>query len=550
MRTEPIRRNRQTPRPRFALVTDKKYANPKLEKKDASQFNDNIDTAEIIQNQLRLIIPFVYGMEYKAIVEELGKKGWLANNIEDGILHRNLYSHLNGLISKELRPDTIGRFFNLPLGKWEEWDVPSTEIELLILKNQDDEGIPFRIKSINLYAFETQVCFLEILVDDWLSEETGLFECTEKGVELANQLLRGNLTRDTTMSFNLKNHFRSFTNKLSNNMKIRYFFESEGIGESMHSANRRIPNRCLLYQSLLAYHPTGNSRNTEFKKAIGKELYKIRNRKMYTYLALDEDLKINQNNPEVLQLARTTTVGASLSGIGRITIFSSKSDIGKYMYDLSREYTYFYLYLLNLHQRYALLYISETASQFPSTMDQYLERLKNKEQVNSPEDLQEKITFFKLRCDFRQVSGDVQLVRYYDLLRRNMRIEEQLSELDGEMKMLSELTSLTKLRKKEEEQKELEERKEIEQRKKEFLEEKRNRFQILVLILTTIFVTISTVADWLGIIQGFTEQVLPAFGGIIFKFYIGGISVILFALISICIYFLIMTWKNKKELDK
>lgn len=558
----------------FQVIDEPKYIEANIGKKDSTAFDESMKTSEIVQNQIKLIVPFVFDVNYEVVTGVLVDNGWVIHTIDDYVLSKNLFSHSNSLITEQSANSTIGKLFRLSAAERAFYGLPSNEEEIVYLEDRLGEGLPFRIKDINLYVFETQISFLEIHVGDWVSGDTNISECTEKAVDLANLLMKGKLLRlngsGTTSNFNLK----PFIDNLSEILNITYFFDKTG----------NEPNRSLLYQSILAYHPQyrdsseinrlgrergrnvsdnrrgRSSRINTIIAEIGAELYKIRNRRNSTTLALNEELLIERNNPETLKLTRGTNVGLSLSGVGRIVIFSDVAVIGKYMHDLVRDYTYFYLYLLVLHQRYALLHMADLASNIPKTLDLYTESIKNNKTAITIDKIQERVTYFKLRCDFNQVSSDVQFAKYYDSLRKNLRIQEQLDELDEEMKTLSFLTRL-KEQKEAEKQSEIqrqllqaelrikeaeEKRTQEEEKRKEQAGERKSRLQNIIFFITTVFVTVSTVADWIGIVQNYNGAIRTSVGTIKY-FYLSGIIGFPLLLIGAIICYLLMEWRRKDQ---
>jgi hypothetical protein len=511
----------------------------------------DLDDIKIRWNHSRFIYPFVFLKEYNNTFLELDKEHWKSEFIA---LSPALHTHLKNIISNngKLTNETIGTSYCLSKEGTSLLGLPTPDkkyrlrskrkitthpyskemAELLNINGEEELDFSFVLKKIKLHLFETQIGFLEIGVyisnnqdemrlDKWVNNNiTFLSSIRDKSIYYQEEETENNVVG-----------FYEFFQYLVEKLDIQYIWAA------------------TCYQSVLLEYPQYNEKKAEFEEVLGKELYRIRRvTKSISRSQLDE-LSIDSKNPETLELFSGMYVGASELGVGRIGIceaISSENVESSFLSNaisaelLIFDEAYFYLYLLVLHQRYALLYLCQLASNIPKTIEAYINEISKDKSVITIEQIQEKLAYFKLRCDFGQVSNDLPLSKYYELIRRNLRIKEQLQELDEEMKMLSSLALLKS-------QRESEEQKELERQENEKENKRQAKFQTFIAIITTIFVMISTTADGMTVLQNLQENNIPRPGTMWFYIYKIGIYMLWIVFPIFLVFFLWAIFKRKND---
>ncbi|MEN8905610.1 MAG: hypothetical protein ABF289_06580, partial [Clostridiales bacterium] len=146
--------------------------------------------------------------------------------------------------------------------------------------------------------------------------------------------------------------------------------------------------------------------------------------------------------------------------------------------------------------------------------------------------LKEKMIMFNLRCSFRHVTNVTHHSKLYEMIRKNLQIEELMGELHSELSMLSAMIEM-----------EYHNENEI---KKETENKKQNRFNMVIILATTAFVMVSTAADAWSVLNVFTDDIKGNFLSVKSISYIATLMLIVsMGLCGLIVFIKNGLWKDK-----
>lgn len=224
---------------------------------------------------------------------------------------------------------------------------------------------------------------------------------------------------------------------------------------------------------------------------------------------------------------------------------------GSYYGNLGKNYLY--LYILSLHQRYALIHMTMQVSELPNRLTDYISHRNDKDSYKELTSLMGKMTFFTLRCSYKQVSNITHQAKLYDIIRSSLKIEDLMNELHFEFESLS---SIISLKNSEEQSKQLElekasraleeERAKVEGKRTKIKEDPSQSFSTFIAVISIFFVTISTLGDGWAVLEKLSKKYVFINKNI--HLFDAGIQIIIFALfiISIVVYYILSKRKKQK----
>lgn len=518
-------------------------------------------SAKTCRNAVYLIVPFAYETNYDNILQST----IISDNWEDIELSKreHIFEHIDSLVAqKEGSHDSIGKVFSLKKSARKHFGLLEDANKTYFYQSNDGkvaddpfskDKLSFTIPKIELYLFETQIGFLLYKVEfakktsindisrytyylKSFSKEFGqcfyktnaLFdEFKNQGLAIDGKTVR--IKTDSTVEDILealreakpdgpydnldmvklkeaeeKQHVKIKWGRLTANLleftlPLTYF-------EDFIQDEIKQPHYALTFMTATLDESFMSYFQSDQDELVKKSLFQMRRsfKGSYKPSAIEYDL---DHNDEVFQAFENSYWGISLEGLANLThvVNDSKTNqfiTGNYYGNLER--CYLYIYLLALHQRYALIYSTIQASKLPKKIETYLDP-NNEESINRLEELKGKIVSFTLRCSYRQVSSVTHQAKIYEMMRSTLKIEELMDELHFELDTFMQITAMQndkRLRKIQDNDGKMRDFEDKTQRVKDKYSQ---RFQLLMLIITSIFVTVSTVNDANGALPLFKE---------------------------------------------
>jgi len=412
------------------------------------------------------IVPFAYENDYNHVID-LFKESQRWNNKIPSTNY--LFKHIDKLIAGD-DSSSIGKIYSLNNNCRREYGLPNNAATYINYKNKKHD-FRFQIRDILLYVFETNVAFVifEVNYDESADLDSIIdYNYVLKKLQYSTGTLSYIKNRNTGEKVNIT--ITKLVMDLISEFKVKTFF----IGKE------GLPGQAIVYNvAYIQDKPTDDE--------IEAYMYWLRRSFKESYMPSCNELEL-KGNREILRPFENSYWGVSLEGVANL-VYSTDNDTtntffgGNYFGNIKN--TYFYTFMLVLHQRYALLYLSILASEIKLTINN---------DINTINKLKEKIIMFNLRCSFNHVTVITHQSRLYEMVRKNLHVEELMNELHFELSVLSNMV-------------EMEYQKEEEKAKSE--EEKRQeKFNTVIVFATTAFVMISTAADAWGVIEVFRDDIM------------------------------------------
>ena len=300
---------------------------------------------------------------------------WNGNKTTNGdsISSPNIYKHIRNLVKNYRNNQSIGIKFKLNDEVRSYYGFPSAqnnEIEVTYKK----EKFRYKIKSIDLYLFETQIGFVCLEVDfgsrinseqiieynyilrhiHQISDKQLLISKSLEEIDMQkkNDPTRQNNNDVLMEAFDINNSINRLTKILG---ELIYF---EGNSKSIWKSN--------VFNSICL-------KNKPIDEMEVKEtIYKMHRVFKTSYKPSDRDINFVQNK-NMIQTFKNIYWGASLEGCGNLCYLVDEEDTNNFMKSTFKgnvKKEYLYLYMLALHQKYALLnYTAETIKSNADVID-------------------------------------------------------------------------------------------------------------------------------------------------------------------------------------
>lgn len=465
----------------------------------------------------RLVAPFGYRQPWQESVNAVSSSYWR----QEDPGNQRLLRHIDNLVkSASSAAEPIGKRWVLSAAGREHYGLPPSP-ELAIQISIGDEQYQCHLLAVELYLFETNVGFLvfdvdypaDYTLDDMIQANYHLKKFTLPALELTFE----------AQGKRQACRFSEAVRRVVEPFDWETFFEQDDLLIA------------LVYYMALLPQPAASSREPDrFMEWVGSRLFRMRRSFTHSFKAAPEQDRLAVQD-EVESVFQNSHWGISMEAMANLAYLTGDPNTdeffeGAYIHNVKT--TYFYLYLLGLHQRYALLMLSIMASRLPA-------QLTGLQDGGVISELQERMAIFTLRGSFRQVSNVTHQSRLYDKLRSMLRIEELMEELDTELEVLSSLAEVRARRR--------EERQRIEEEKRKALLEKRQvRFHNYVMIMSTLFVVISTVADAFGLIDTLRSRGLPPLYSTSF-YLLSAVSIVIGILVLLMFGVLISNWRFHRK---
>jgi hypothetical protein len=432
--------------------------------------NNDIKDEPISYQLNKLIVPFSYSMNYQVALGEIVLNPestspiWEAQDLDTD----RFFHHISKLIHINNDWDeTIGRRFVITEAGRKYYNLPHPDqLVYLTRKRKIPDYYFLRIKQTELFLFETQVGFLvyelEHLANPSNSEKEYSFRHLRKTADLSvDTIIDANYyaksfkrkkdletyyyakKEETPTTFRLT----SINSQIVQQIGIDSFFEHE-----MLSDDNIIASNALVYSALVLGKPFSNE-DGHLEK-LGQYLFHMRRAFKPSYKPAPREFEL-ENNPNIMQFFANSFWGISMEGLTNIVYLMDDETTNNFMlsgYTHNLYNSYFLLYILALHQRYGLL--------------RFFDHLGSKKNIDII-DLRQCIANFWVRSLFRQISNIDHQDQLYRQIRTVLGIDDLLDELQSELGLLADLSI-------------------IEEQRKDSI------FQSVVMILSTIFVGIST----------------------------------------------------------
>ncbi len=454
------------------------------------------DVSEVSRQVNKLILPFAFLRPYDDTVIAAAQVGWTPKEFEN----ERLFSHVNDLVSVQQSPGTIGRCFSLQSRDRVSYGLPqnySTPLHFEV-KGQINA---FMIEGVDLFLFETQTGFIvldlaydpTVSVEEIISMNYFLRKIGSHGPSISYEVRRSSDVQTVTCTL------------LDIIVKLVGTFQAElaaddSRGTSFHSHYFG----SILLDRGIRDHPN-------WQANIRRWLLLMRRGYKDSYKPAQGELD-DSSGFEVMQLFENTHWGVALEGIANLAVLTGDKETDSFFlsnYFGNVKHTYFYLYVLALHQRYALLFLTRQAAMVQAPMVRSAPRSIKEYDRDELLRLQEHMAIFSLRCRFNQVSNNSIHEKLYGRIVSVLELVELQHELQNE---LSSISLLIELRIQEEQQRQVIAEREKEKREERIKGEKEareRRFHIVVLILTTVFVVITSSADLWDMFMHFQEGRIP-----------------------------------------
>jgi hypothetical protein len=429
------------------------------------------------KSKTTLIIPFSYNKSYQEVEETLATD-WISDNKK--IERKNILEHVSNLIASNLEDitnGTIGRYFELNVNAREKYHLPvNTSQNFYLMDENGEEVTNFKITKVYLYLFETQIGFLLYDIKH-NSNDLETIILTNYHLKHLNHMYNAKL-------YNQKEYFLFFKKKAKPiselTMDFRTLSEISGnILNELHmhtyfTNSNSNPETAVIYNFMLLDKMF--LREPQWENKLKLALFKLRKGYKNSYLPSPLEFDI-VNNPQTIQLFKNSYWGVSLEGLANLAYLTENNVTNDFFtsnYTGNLEISYFYIYILALHQRYAFLALNVEASEINKDEDETVI------DVNSSEakvlKLRKDINFLILRGFFKHVSSVTHQQALYEVIAKNLSIEELKQDIHSEMEALASLAELQAAKREKEKEKremELREQSREERRAREAEEQKR-----------------------------------------------------------------------------
>ncbi|KYH34006.1 hypothetical protein CLTEP_20580 [Clostridium tepidiprofundi DSM 19306] len=395
-----------------------------------------------VLNQLNYhILPFAFKKDYCEVIKGIEASNewkWQKN------MNTQVFTHIENLVFSENNKETIGRKYILLNDSKvrEKYGLPSKKTETLRMYVKNNSDYTFKIMSMEMYIFETNVGFILFEIE---------FVDKKSNVDIEH-IINGNyFFKKFAHSNNIKIYYNKkgeYNKELGKAEYIQVEFSRGKIVSNITNdfdvdtffTRIKKPENCLVFNSVtLDRIPQENM----------LEEYLFRMRRSFKDSYRPSPLEFNvENNNEILRMFENSYWGVSLEGIGNIT-YSTKDSFFASNYKGNLKSTYIYMYILGLHKRYALLYLSMRISRLPNTIKEYI-KYEKKHKENILYKFREKIVFFKFRCVFNETSNITHQAKLFDMIENTLRIEQLLNEMESEIEALTSMIEMKEFKSKSE----------------------------------------------------------------------------------------------------
>ncbi|WP_462410326.1 hypothetical protein [Neobacillus sp. Marseille-QA0830] len=328
----------------------------------------------------------------------------------------------------------------------------------------------FRLKDIELFLFHP-IGFLSLYIE----ADTNLIE----ELSFLNQLLKNGLGHfpNVTVSYERKiSRDASQTIEVDLKETVLQIIHSFSTGSELYDSYQ--------YTSAVMGAPEHLDKDT-FENLVQRELVSLTQTSGLRFLAS------NDQKDEVISFIRNSYWKISLEGAACVSILENDEVDPYILHNLygRTKHVDFYLTLLALYQRLYLMNFYSVASMLDVHKETVL-------------DVEKQLALFKLKACFSQVSNIMAVQSFYETFRLAFRVEQVVSEIYREIQDLSTLV-------RQQIEKEEQEERDLDQEKRD-LNDKRNRIiSMFVVVVTTLFVMISTSNDGWGFANLIDQPAVP-----------------------------------------
>lgn len=452
-----------------------------------------------IKHQLNYhVIPFAYSLKYKqaniCYKEKCEGKLWRLCDIGD----ENLLKHINNLINVKNDESGIARRYILDQKGRSKIGIPTNTQYKFTLTTGKGDKYKLIIESIELILFETNIGFVIIKLK-YPDQFNGQAIDIDTLININYNVKHLNISK-TKLEYTIKKSkdekedkslcFNDIIDAVTKDLHVTTYFENNDKIKA-HST--------LLYNALVLDKAPSIDDFENNKELIRTFLFRMRRVFKESYKASENELFMGDDF-ETLQLFENIYWGASLEGIACLCYEVEDEVTNKFIdsnYIHKLENSYFLLYILILHIRYSLMNFSIRSAFLPKTIEECVKLEKDKCSVTISK-LEEEISFFKLRCTFKDVSNVTHQKKLYGLMWKIHNINELLDELDSQIKTLSVMSNLRERQVEKEEKA----KREIEKNNQE---KKENRFKDTLVGITTTFTILSAIANIGKIAESFEK---------------------------------------------
>ncbi len=451
------------------------------------------------KSKTSLIIPFVYSKDFQQIEDTLCHS-WMVNN--EHIERKNILEHVSNLVAanpEEMTKGTIGQYFEFKKEAREKYGLPKNESNNFYLINKKEQEIAcFKIHKVSLYLFETNVGLLVYDIKH-NSDKVDNIILTNYNLKHLNHLFQSHLYTQKEY-FQVKNNNERSFQDLPNDMRTLSDITANMLNDldvqTYFTNSKNGPETALVYNFMILDKTLLREWNSQEKLKLA--LFKLRKGYKDSYKPNPNEFD-TENNPETLQLFENSFWGVSLEGLTNLVHLTDDdvtNDFFTSNYAGNLEVSYFYIYILALHQRYAFLKLNALASEISRGEE---EAIIEKESVTIIPKLRKDINFLILRGFFKHVSSVSHQQKLYEVIAKNLSIEELKEDLHFELEALAAIVELQESKR----QKEMEalyqqsEKDQFDQREKNA-----DRF----LAVSTVFVVLSTITGSWAILVDFFEK--------------------------------------------
>lgn len=415
-----------------------------------------------------LIIPFTYRKPFKTIPS-------IPFFTVKKLTNEKVFDHIASLINhNENDKTTIGKAFELEPNDRSKLGLPE-QATCSITYQVKEHTFEIKIDGIDLYLFDTQVGFLvyHIITCGQKSEVDFEKQVTIHDLILTNYYIKQVFKQTNKMYFindtngKMTIDFKDLTKTVTKTLAVDSYFEEMN----------QNPNHVLLYTGAYLQGPMPSD-----EKDFAKYLYYLRKAYKNTYLPTKYDLNL-EDNPDIYQPFENSYWGFSLEGVANLSLETGNHTTDDYFADHffnNIEKTYFYLYLLLLQQKYSLLKMSVNAGVIHNTLDG-----KNfSEQISIINHFKQEIVDFTVRGLYEQVSYITHHAELYEKIKNRLGIDSLYKELKSELDALSSFIEVAADK--------------DERAKEEMLMESREKTNILIQVITLLFLPITAITGFFG----------------------------------------------------
>ncbi|HZG86000.1 CorA family divalent cation transporter [Paenibacillus sp.] len=373
-----------------------------------------------------LVIPFHYDMPFPDAAEAVN-----ADRFEKAEPAADrCFEHIRTLVAHASEPHTIGRMWKMTQRGRHAYGLPNNHRSTLTCNSKAGTWT-FAVTNVELYLFETGTGFLVHHIEFSGAADARSF--TEGLYALKKIAGYGNTIRYERRLSKTEAEMQSFSFAAAASEAVEPF------AGRFFDGNGSTPAEAIVFSGALLDVNTKEAGAEEFAADV---LFRLRRAYREAYKPVSAH-RSEERDEFVIRPFENSRFGVSLEGMANVVTRTGDPETdaffeGAYFHQLKG--TYLYLYILALHQKYALVRLSKLAAGLQGELGGSRGSLRA--QSDAIDALKQSCIRFMLRSSYHQVTYNTHHSDVYELIRRRLRIEELMLEINESLHALAALTAI------------------------------------------------------------------------------------------------------------